>query len=287
MHHGELGAESRRELESLRRRAYGRDADILDDRDALARLTALEERLREASAASDPPEAPTAPSTPSSPTVPSAAPRTASGTASAIPSSAVAAESPRARSSWHAGLITACGAVALVLGAFAATTSVGAALPAATPTPTPTPTPTAGDVPAEVRAFTEAEQTRVLFRIRHNSPLGSGGGVVDPGDAPRFPTDEPVRWVASIGRYYGTWAWIARTAEGGSCLLIQLESWSRTACKTLEEFRSSALLVTVPYLELSELHRPEHMIPTESLALWWRPERPIDVLVGPTPGVGP
>ena len=38
--------DEQRELEALRRRAYGPDADIFDDPDALARLTALEDRVR-------------------------------------------------------------------------------------------------------------------------------------------------------------------------------------------------------------------------------------------------
>jgi len=107
---GIVGGEQR-ELEALRRRAYGPDADIYDDAGALARLIELEDVLRLERAPRDEPaaRAEEAPS-PASPHPVSTPPAVV-----LVEDSPVRLRSPR----WHTGLISATAVVAVLLGAAA------------------------------------------------------------------------------------------------------------------------------------------------------------------------
>jgi len=115
--HGE-----QRELDALRRRAYGPDADIYDDPVAVARLTALEDLVRleraprEHEATTTVPDPATRPVMSAQP-----GPATLSGTLG------VASGSPRSPR-WHTGPVTGTAAVAVLLGAAAWT--AGQAAPA-------------------------------------------------------------------------------------------------------------------------------------------------------------
>jgi hypothetical protein len=117
--HGE-----QRELDALRRRAYGPDADIYDDPAALARLTVLEDivRLERAPREDEPAPGGSEPAVRSLGSAPvvSASLDDATAPGVATPSS----RSPR----WHMGLVTGTAAVALLLGAAAWT--AGRAAPA-------------------------------------------------------------------------------------------------------------------------------------------------------------
>ncbi|MDQ2670468.1 MAG: hypothetical protein M3Y31_07550, partial [Gemmatimonadota bacterium] len=94
-----------RELATLRRRAYGPDADIDADPVARARLIALEDRLRGRKAGVDAGE----PADPADAAAPEPPPE---------PST------PR-RPAWHSTLVASCAAAAVVLGALAAGVSAG------------------------------------------------------------------------------------------------------------------------------------------------------------------
>lgn len=250
---GGLDARARRELDVLRRRAYGPGADILSDPVALARLRALEERAH-AGAAVPLPEEPAPRATP----VP---PRTSAP--------------PRERAGWHVGLIAGCGVATLALSAFAAIAAVRTA-----PEPDE---PVAAAPPRDVRAFTQATSTRLVARL----PLeGTLRGVIPSPSAdevPEFPSDVPVLWVDPLGQYFGVRVWIARTVDGGSCVLVEVEDRSHAQCVDEETFAASALLVTVPFDELADGTRPSRMVPEESFGVWWRPDRPIELLIGPAP----
>ena len=101
------------ELDALRRRAYGPDADILDDPDAVARLSELEERLRRARAVRVPGELRSDAYVDDA----TADPSTGS-TTPAAPRAAVLQEPPAARrtASWHSTLVAGTAVVAVLLG---------------------------------------------------------------------------------------------------------------------------------------------------------------------------
>jgi len=115
--HGE-----QRELDALRRRAYGPDADIYDDPVAVARLTALEDLVRLERAPREH-EATTTVPDPATRPVMSAQP----GPATLSATLGVASGPPRSPR-WHSGLVTGTAAVAILLGAAAWT--AGQAAPA-------------------------------------------------------------------------------------------------------------------------------------------------------------
>ncbi|HYI50664.1 MAG TPA: hypothetical protein VEX42_03735 [Microbacterium sp.] len=101
---GDVTHVERRELDALRRRAYGPDADIFDDEDALARLHAMEERVRAdrfAPAAQAPPAFASAAAAASAPVTPAA--------------TVTPVTTPRAPR-WHGALVAATAAVAVLLG---------------------------------------------------------------------------------------------------------------------------------------------------------------------------
>jgi len=256
---GGLDAKARRELDALRRRAYGPDADILSDPAALARLRTLEGRAH----AGAPVPLPDTP-----------APRVAPGS-SRVPSEPSARAGRPARAGWHVGLIAGCGVAALALSAFAA---IAAVRTAAEPD-----MPAAAAPPRDVRAFTQAASTRLVARLPLEGTLR--GVIPSPAadEVPDFPTDVPVLWVDPLGQYFGVRVWIARTVDGGSCVLVEVEERSHATCVDVETFESSALLVTVPFDELADGTRPSRMVPEESFGVWWRPDRPIELLIGPAP----
>lgn len=110
--------DEQRELEALRRRAYGPDADIYDDADALARLIELEDLLRiERAPRNDPPS----PAEPNPRALEGVGVRTAPRTAVLLGADSRIPRSPR----WHIGFITATAVIALLLGAAAWTAGQG------------------------------------------------------------------------------------------------------------------------------------------------------------------
>ena len=257
MDDGVLDAETQRELERLRRRAYGPDADILSDPVAAARLASLETRAH-------------APVRPADAERTDAAARLIAPerTGRAIPPPAP----PRVVRRPRRRLRRRCTGVRHVRrdrGGPRDRAPVAA-------------TPEAG-IPHEIGAFTRSAATRVLARIPFESTLRGASGASEPGGAPAFPTDDPLLWLEPIGQYFGTRVWIARTVTGRSCVLVELIARDRAKCVDAEHFDATTLLVTVPFSELAPSARPYRMTETESLGIWWRPDRPIELLVGPTP----
>lgn len=260
MDDGVLDATTRRELDALRRRAYGPSPDILADPAAVTRLAHLEERAHAAvSAHATAVAAPIAPAT-------------------AQPVRPAVTAQP-ARPAWHVALIAGCGVVALAFGAFAAVAAVRR-----TGTAPTDPLVAATEVPSDVLAFAQAATTRVLARLPVEGAL-RGAVPTSDGDAlPTFPTDDPLLWADPLGQYFGVPVWIARTVDGRACVLVELRLRDRALCVDEQHFAASALLVTVPFAELAEGTRPTRMTPAESFGVWWRQDRPIELLIGPTPG---
>lgn len=243
---------SERELAVLRRRAYGRDADINTDPVARARLIALEDRLRGRRAGGDAGE-PAAPAHAPTPVPP-----------------------PSRHPAWHTALVATCAAVAVVLAALAGAARHGGEGVVHVDART-------GLVIADpvVAAFVSSPQTRLLLSI----PLdGSFGDYVDLPERPRpeLPDASPPRWLDRLGSYWVEQLWIGRTESGRACLVIELGDTTRGRCADPADFERGSLLAAVLHAELTK--SPDGMRPGESLAFWWRPGGSVDVLVGPAPG---
>lgn len=259
MDDGVLDATTRRELDALRRRAYGPTPDILADPAAVARWALLEERVHAAVSAD----------------------AALSGDAAVASPVAPAVTAQPVRPAWHVALIAGCGVVALAFGAFAAAAAVRRA-----GTAPADPLATATEVPRDVLAFTQATTTRVLARLPVEGALRGAVPTSDGDTLPTFPTDDPLLWADPLGQYFGVPVWIARTVGGRACVLVELRLRDRAMCVDEQHFAASSLLVTVPFDELAEGTRPTRMTPAESFGVWWRQDRPIELLIGPTPRSG-
>lgn len=255
---GVLDARARQELADLRRRAYGTDADILTDPAALARLEALERRAHVAA--------------------PTVLGKDTGEDAAAMPSAIRSRSAPPAvaRPAWYVSLIAACGVVALALSAFAAVSAARQIVP------TPQASAITTEMSRDVRAFTSSTTTRVVARLPVDGPMHLPADSAER-VTPLFPTEDALLWADPLGQYFGVHVWMARTVGGDSCLLAELPGTDRGTCVDAEQFDRSALLVTVPFSELAEGTRPLRMVADESFGIWWRPDRPIDLLIGPTP----
>jgi hypothetical protein len=247
-----------RELAALRRRAYGPDADIDSDPEALGRLIALEDRLR------DEPDA-----------------RGDADGRAAAPEADAAVPPASRRPAWHTALLASCAAAALMLGALA---GAGTYAPDASEPLVHVDARTGLEIadPA-VAAFVMSPQTRLLLSI----PLdGSFGDYVDlpARAAPDLPDASPARWLDRLGSYYVEQLWIGRTEAGRACLVVELGDTARGRCIEPADFDEGSLLLAVPHDELSE--RPDGMGPGDSIGFWWRPGGRVDVLVGPAPDAG-
>lgn len=221
--HGE-----QRELDALRRRAYGPDADIFDDPVAVARLTALEDLVRierapdayqradEAGAA--------APRGESAPVI-SATPRAVGpGTDS------VSARSSR----WHTGLVTGTAAVAVLLGAAAWTT--GQAVPAERPASAHAKT---GAIANERRAAGyEAGYALYLDGLR-NEVLGLPGSQ----DVAEIMMRDQLR---PYGILYGRTVGSGPTTDHRFCMIISDLPAASVTCIPIENAYANPVSVVLP-----------------------------------------
>jgi hypothetical protein len=270
---GALSTAERAELDRLRRRAYGADADIDTDPAALARLVDLEERVRrtfEAPSAAEDERVDAAPPAPVAP-------------ASTFPTSTVAdppaAEEPRATVLPPAseapapgprrGKVALIGALALgvvAVGAIAANTE-DAAEPAASPP--------AVSAPAAFGALPEGIRGSVLLEIPLGRSLARSGVAAQP---PTSPVAEGLRWSSQLGTYYGWDLWLARSHLGSACLVVARGSESEGACVIPESFADGDLVVSVPFADVDEGVRPPAMTATERIEYRWLPDRGVVVL---------
>lgn len=216
------------ELDALRRRAYGPDADIFADPDALARLAELEEqRRRERSALSEEPardaagDASTEPSTTAPP-----APTPAAAEIVAIS----ATRAPR----WHVTLVAATAAIALLLGGAAWSTARA---------------PVAGDTAAEIAASAaELNSERdAAYRASYRIYLD---GLRD--EALSLPGGEEVadRMIrASLRPYgilYGRTVAVGPTTDHKFCMIIADLPSASVTCIPVENAYANPVTVALP-----------------------------------------
>lgn len=279
-----MDAATRRELDDLRRRAYGPGSG-LDDPAARSRLTELEDEVRREHAAGDrtgfedrpglgdpaglgdPPEAgrpePEHPDLGDS-SIPGASP----------------APTPE-RGPWRWAALAAAVAVVVAITAGWPASERPAARVATDAVPAPN--ESLPRVDPETFAFIKDPGAAVLLRV----PLdGSFGDFVDlPGDLSAEVEEladlGPLAWSKTLGEYYGWELWIARGDDAG-CVVVRRGTADHARCESPDGFATGRLLVTVPYAEIPDEERPEQMGIEQSVGFWWLPEQPFTIVLGRT-----
>lgn len=206
------------ELDALRRRAYGPDADILRDGEALARLRELEDRVRRD-------RFPLAPDAGASAEPPAAASRPLVGSDAAVVSLSMS-RTPR----WHGALVAATAAVAVLLG--------GAAWTAARE----------ADV-AQTAAFASASKEDLDARSRENYRAyvdGLRDAVLSlPGSAEV--ADRMIRdQLRPHGILYGRTVGVGPTVDHRFCMIIADLPQSSITCIPIENAYANPVSVVLP-----------------------------------------
>lgn len=206
------------ELDALRRRAYGPDADILRDGEALARLRELEDRVRQE-------RFPAAPDAVASAETPAAAsPSLVASDAAVI--SIAPARAPR----WHGALVAATAAVAVLLG--------GAAWTAARE----------ADI-ADTATFASASDEEFDARYRENYRVYVDGLREDvlslPGSAEV--ADRMIRdQLRPYGILYGRTVGVGPTVDHRFCMIIADLPQSSITCIPIENAYANPVSVVLP-----------------------------------------
>lgn len=247
-----MDAASRVELEALRRRAFGPDADIQDDPDALTRLIELEDlargRMVQASAAD--------------------AACVDRLTAADAGASRATGRRPRMR---RRTLLAGLGVAAAIVAA------VVVLRPGGEPPPAAAPTVTSGE---EYVATDPA--ARRLMSIRLDAAFGGYIQLPSETPPPPFPSTTALSWATFLGDYYGWDLWVAGGSGGTGdehCILLQREDVTRARCMDEEGQRRGALRVSLVSSDIppEELRVP--MDPDESIRFWWLDSGAVDLVL--------
>ncbi|WP_169583534.1 MULTISPECIES: hypothetical protein [Microbacterium] len=286
-----MDAADRAELDRLRRRAFDRAPDIDADPEALARLIALEERVRHEHAvadlpaeatdeepgsaddtvrprASDPPPAPPGPSRSAAAAEPGA-----TGTRAAGP--APSATPPPRRT-----ILTLAAGLAIVVAVTAWAAAVTVPPPAAAPTPSVTRVPMEG---REAFSFAQDSTAVPLLQVPLDGSFGTYINLPSTAYVPEFPTSGEVDWAYPLGEYYGWDLWIAGAAgliQREHCILVERGPLRRARCVPASLRGNAALIVSVPYTYVAPADRPGALGPNDRLGFWWHDDDSVDILIG-------
>jgi len=281
-----MDAATRAELEDLRRRAYGPEADIRDDPVALARLGELEDQARGGATPVEPPEPEPEPEPEPAPVGTATLPEPDPAESDAPP----AARPSRARSAvFRAG----AGALAVV-----AVMAVWSSIDQST-APAPTisltgeaPTVAAPVAPAELTAIGIlagiAPDARELLNVTLDGSFGNFVDLPLDGDAPVFPTAQRLEWAAPLGEYYGWDLWIAGgtgAEEDDYCILIRHEDDVRANCAPASLRRYGALQVSVAAADIDPQERPAQMTDEQRIGFWWLDGGAVEIALGTFDGM--
>ena len=263
-----MDAASRAELDALRRRAFGPDADISEDHAAVERLIELEE-LAQPRAAVDPPALITEDYAMSPPAEPAATGVVAVAAASSSSGPGTGRAQRR--------LVLAGAAAAAVV---AVTAVLAQPAPGPTPQSAPTPTATAAE-PVYVYAVDPQSQTLLSISLD-----GSFGGYIEvPAEVspPAFPATTELRWVRSLGDYFGWELWVAGglgDSEDEHCLALRRADETRARCADAEGQRAGALRVALSSREIAPDELPVPMTDDMRIRFWWQESGRLDVVLG-------
>lgn len=267
-----MDAAARAELDALRQRAFGRDADIDDDPAAIARLIELED-LAHPRAADEP--------------------ATATATPAAAPEGDVLepglGEDPapeptnieprdrrpaRRRRAQRATLVAGAAAGAAIVVAMVLWQPIVDPLPRAAPSPT---------VDEPGLAYTADPRSETLLTIRRD---GSFGGYIElPAEVfpPPFPATTELNWVTFLGDFYGWELWIAGglgDTDDEHCIAIRRADETRARCADAEGQRLGTLRVSLAGPDIPPAELPEPMAENERIRFWWRDTGSVDVVMG-------
>ena len=275
-----MDAATRRELDELRRRAYGPHPDIADDPAAVARLIALEDLARPARPATESirPRASAEATADSLPLPVAGSDRgTATGDADAAPEARAtgrtaadgrvpaAADLPRdaappPRMRRRVALVAGVVAVLLVVvGAVQVGLQLSARTPAAAPAPRAIPGGTAYH-------FISDPGSRILSRY-------SIDGFV--------PTDGQDERSIEVGEQFGWKLSILNTADGSSCIVLTRRSTYRN-CVSDSVLSTGGMMVALPYAAVPKTDRPFGMRKSQGIGYWLLPDGRIMVVLGPS-----
>lgn len=275
-----MDAAARAELDALRIRAYGRDADIAGDAAAVARLEELELLAHGGSATfrrAQP--APTA--TAATAALAAAASGEAAQADDRPPADTDAdvdgsGESPRRRSI-RPLLVAATVVVALLLG----TTALASALQSV---PEPATSAASESAASGAVAYGLSRSALVLDKIALDAQFG-GYATPPDGPVPSFPVPGRVRWSDYLGTYYGGRLWLGGVDAGQEllCIVAVHGGIPRGGCVPREQWLQGALLLSVPAVSIAPADRPEGMESNESLGFWWAPDDAVYAVRGAAP----
>ncbi len=240
------------ELAALRRRAYGPDADIDGDPQALLRLQHLENRARLGFAAAE------VPSADALPAVAGEAPE---------PPMPMDAGPPARRLGWRAAALAGVAVVAVLV--VVQVSGIQSVDPIAQASPS-----ASSAVPSPDRAATGSETALVDIPLDR-----SLARYVEQPAAPEFPVEGGLRWAESLGAYYGWTVWLARSASGQRCILLDRSDRTFTRCAAEEGFLVGLLEEAVPFADVAPDYRPARMTDRNSLVFRWTPERGVSILL--------
>ncbi len=262
-----LDGERRAELERLRRRAYGPDADIYGDPAAIARLAELEDAVRRERSGGDAGHGP--------------ARLAADATDGLTPDSARAQRPGRRRSAIGVTVVVVAAAVA---GAVFLTgelvRSVAGPTPAASTARSPGPSPVAsveGPTPFD---FAYSPEAVPLVRVPLDGSFGDHVDLPAPDTIPPFPTEHDLQWAELLGEYFGWSLWNARSTAAEACLAETSGEEVRARCVGDSAFENGGVMVTVTFAELLADDRPATMTPDDGIGYWWAPGDAVLIVQG-------
>ncbi len=264
-----MDAAARAELAALRRRAYGRDADIAGDSAAWERLAELEELALPAwPEGGAPAPSPTTSAPPAEPPtfgsftdgVPTSDPVTGPGLAPAGP----AARRPSPRRRLIIGLVASVAVLAAAFGAVHGLQTVSEATRTGAVTASPTARPAVSG---------SAANDLVTIPLVIDSLRGEFIDVSSRPEAPTFLADGVTTWAQPLGIYYGWALWaagVSRGQEPENCLLLTNGTATEVRCVAHDATADGALGVSLAYDKLAPHQRPLDMTSDQLVTFGWR-----------------
>lgn len=287
-----MDAASRRELDALRRRAWGAGGGLDDDPVAQARLIELEARSRvERGAAHETSPCEEAPASrrpePRAIEPRALAPRQSEpGEPWRQEPGPDAQPPPPERKTGHPARLAAAlvgGAAAVTLSALFLAPLLGETLPGADHTELRA----IEDAARDADAFLGAPAATTLFTVPLDGRLSDITGNTATLIPPALPGDRGSEWITPAGRYYSGQLWRARADTDELCLVVELAAGTRGTCLPEEAHRRDALLVVIPASDIPVDARPEGMTETDAVGFWWRADDNVEVVLAPLSAATP
>lgn len=258
-----MDAAARAELDALRRRAYGRDADIAGDRVALERLSELEGLALAARPGAAPAPSRTAGSPEPEASIPDpltqGAPVSKAGQTADGPATGV--RSPRRP---------------LIVGLVASVTLFAAALGAVHGQAVPEPTRAGAAIASSPTRPADTELTasgRVTIPLLVDRVSGEFIDVSSRPAVAMLPAHGVATWAQPLGVYYGWALWVAGVSSRHgpeNCLLLTDGTATAAQCFRHDDAaREGAVEVSLAYDKLAEDQRPLGMTPDERVTFGW------------------